>query len=106
AREREADHRYDGSGHHRGQQVADRVDADEMDDHPDGEVDDAGHDDAGVREAVVAGGALHGKHRTDERKARAKIARYLETGDDEEDERRHAAEEDDGVRAEPQDEWH
>ena len=106
ARERQADHCHHRARDHGRQQVANRVDADEVHDEADDQVDHAGHHDARISEAVIVGRALNGQHRADEGEARSEVAGHLEPGDDQEDQGRHATEEDHGVRVEAEDQRH
>ena len=104
AGQRDPDYGHDRAGHHRRHQESDDVDAGEVDDDSDQKVDDAGDQDPGERQSLVlAGPALDREHRTDERERRAEVAGYLAAGDDEEDERPDAAEENHGVRVETED---
>ncbi len=75
-----------------------------MDGDADQEIDDAGDQDAGESQAlVVARSALDGKHRADECERAAEIAGHLAPCDEQEYQSPDAAEEDDRVRVEPED---
>src|SRR5712692_4591106 len=100
------DHGDDRARDYGGQQVPDRIHAHEVHDDSDRQVDDAGHEDARVGQSMVRVRTLDGEHRSDKGEAGAEIARYLEARDGQKDQCRHAAEEDDRVRIEPQDQRH
>src|SRR5690606_14360775 len=98
-REVEADHRDDGAGHYRRHQRLDPAMADLHDDQANQRIDRAGGDDAAERHRNVrvgpgAGIGGGGDYHRDEGEARAEIARHLAAGDEKEDQRRDAREED------------
>ena len=106
--ERQADHGDDRARDDRRHQETDQVDArHEVDERPDDEVDDPGHQDAGKGQAMVRMGCpLHDEDGPDERERGPQVARHLAVGDEQEDQRRDAAEEDHRVRIEAQDQRH
>ena len=107
AGQRKPDHGNHRAGHHRRQQVADRVHADDVNHGADDQVDNACDHDSGISEAVIwILCSLHGQHRADEGKARAQVARDLEPGDSEEDQGRDPAKKNHRVGIEAEDQWH